>query len=155
MTLPPPLPPPPLLPLLPSSPPPPPPSCGDDCVMSQPPVSLSTFLLQTLPISTPKCPAPNPMPMLVSLPLDTAGSKHCTLLASLLRNDINTITVELRAGFVVINATPLTFDLIEPCLKPAEGEGEEGCGMELGPSKATPLCQNEVCNQDHVILTLA
>lgn len=110
--------------------------------MSEPPVSLSTFLLQNLPVLLDDPSLSDPAITCFSLPLDVDGGRHCKVQAALLRDNLNTITVDLRAEFVMVNATPLTFDIVEPTLK-SEEEAREG-GFELGPSTSRLLCQNEV-----------
>lgn len=110
--------------------------------VSEPPVSLSTFLLQNLSVMSDDPYSPNPAITRFSLPLDVDRGRHCKVQVALLRDGLNTITVELRAEFVVVNATPLTFDLVEPTLKATEEADESG--LELGPSAARLLCQNEV-----------
>lgn len=106
--------------------------------VSEPPVSLSTFLLQNLSVSSDD----PPVSSCFSLPLDVDRGRHCKVQAALLRDNLNTITVDLRAEFVMVNATPLTFDLAEPTRK-SEEEAEEN-GLELRPSTSLLLCQNEV-----------
>lgn len=70
------------------------------------------------------------------------GGRHCKVQAALLRDSLNTITVDLRAELVMVNATPLTFDLVEPTLK-SEEEAKES-SFKLGPSTCQPVCKNEV-----------
>ncbi len=112
-------------------------------------MSLSTHLLQNLSVSTDHAPLPTDHATTsFSLPLVAdSRDRRCEIRATLLRNNSNTITVDLRAEHVMVNATPLTFDVVEPRLQHVEPEGDSGESQhssELGPSSARLLCQNEV-----------
>lgn len=121
----------------------PPLPCSTGWAVSEPPVSLSTFLLHQLSVTTDDPYSADTVITHFSLPLDVDRGKYCKIQAALLRDSFNTITLDLRAEFVVMNATPLTFDLVEPTLKASEGN-EGGDKFELGPSTSRVLCNSEV-----------
>ncbi len=114
--------------------------CRDVIGVSEPSVSLSTFLLHHLPFSPEQQPLKSSL-LRLSLPLDDRNGRCCKIHALFLRSTLNTITVELRPDVTVSNQTSLSFDLVEPSLGYAADNERL---IELGPSVTKLLSQNEV-----------
>ena len=89
-------------------------SCNEAAACSEPPLALSTYLLQHLPLpdKVDNHGSFKPATAFLSLPLDNDSS--CCVHAALLRTSLNTVAVELRAETILINKChSLSIQLVE------------------------------------------
>ena len=74
--------------------------------------------------------------------MDSNSDRSYKIHATFLRNNTNTITVNLWPENTIFNETPLALSLVEPTL--GEEKEEKERVVELGPYVTKLLCQNEV-----------
>lgn len=137
-------------------------TCSEAAALSEPPVALSTFLLQHLPSDNNRNQTDTkPATAFLSLPLDDASS--CSVHAALLRSSSNTITVKLRPEAMLVNeCSHLSLQLVEVIIgkeKKSEEGVREGEGVTVTkkervtcvePSGMSVLTQKEVSKESCV-----
>ncbi len=110
---------------------------------SEPPISLSTFLLHHLPFSSEKSllNSSDSSSSVISLPLSDGDTRVCKLHTVLVRDSWNTITAVLRPEWILWNQTDLTLFLIEPA---TSMDNTKELEIECLPSSHNVLSNDEV-----------